>query len=152
MAHKQYTLIPRKEIANFDRFVLGIFCRPSFYEMVFFAGHRIPGTQLYRVRVYSGNGLVERRFYMIRTHGKFYIDNIRALRHYDWGLVAKFYSDLTRYRANDLALVLSDDTSRSYITRSEAKRHLAAFWQVPASNLAGLESAVAYAAAGCVGR
>lgn len=152
MARKHCTLIARKEIANSERFVVTLRLRPYSDDLVFFAGHRIPGSQEYEVRVYDATGWMEHWFHLTRTHGKFYIHDLKVLRNYDWRLVRKFYFELTRYRANDLCMALDDATSRSYITANEATQCLARQSPVPASHLAGLESAVAYAAAGGEGR
>lgn len=152
MSRKHYTIIRRQEISSNDRFVFAFRARQNLYDFVFFSGRRILGTNTYSVRVYDRRGDVLDRFLMLRTHGRWYIRTLVAIRNCGWSAIARFYRELTVYRANDLFLALRFEDNRSYISANEAVIAIAQQLELPKNVLIGLDAAVAHAAAYGEGR
>lgn len=152
MARKHYTIIRRQEICNNSRFVFALRDRQNLYDFVFFSGRRVLRTNTYCVRAYDRHGDVLDRFLMTRTHGRWYIRSLFAIRNCEWSAIARFYRELTVYRSNDLFLALRFEDNRTYISANEAVISIAQQLELPKNVLIGLDAAVAYAAAYGEGR
>ena len=149
MARKAIVTINRKEISNQERFVL---CERTHscmsgmeYEYVFFAGHRVAGTNNYRVRVYGRYGFEVIHFEMTYLHGHFQFVGMDFSKPYNWKYFARFYRDLSIYRSNDLLLMMQvDGDYRNYITLNEAVNAFEASYDCCIQR-EGLEAAIAFA-------
>ena len=152
MSRKHYTIISRQEISNSSRFVLAFRVRSYSSDFVFFSGRRILGTNKFTVCAYDRRGDVLDRFIMVRTHGRWYIRTLSAIRNCEWSVVVRFYRELSRYWANDLLLALRFEDTRSYISTNEAVIGIAQQLELPKHVLIGLDAAVVHAAASGEGR
>lgn len=149
MARKAIVTINRKEISNQERFVLCVRMHSCMAEMeheyAFFAGHRVPGTNKYNVRVYGYGRFDVLSFEMTYLHGHFQFVGIDFSKPYNWKYFARFYRDLSIYRSNDLLLMmLVDGDHRNYITLNEAANTLEASYGC-GTQREGLEAAIAFA-------
>ena len=149
MARKAIVTINRKEISNQERFVLCVRTHSCMFKgehiYAFFAGHRVPGTNKYNVRVYGTSRFEIMRFEMTRLHGHFQFVGMDFSKPYNWKYFVRFYRDLSIYRSSDLLLMmLVDGDQRNYITLNEAVNAIEASYDC-CTQREGLEAAIAFA-------